>query len=210
MPLRLRLTLLFSLAAALAIGVAGVVFVAQLRDDLYDALDTGLPTRYAAAYQELASEPALARLRPTDEPILVQRLDGTILVSNPSAAGWTLSPELRQSALVADVYFTAGVGGHRIRAMASKAELPGGVAVLAVGVDTDVADDAAERVRSALLVGGPFAVLIIAVGASMLAAAALRPVARMRIEASSIGDMTPSGGSSCRIAVMRLRRLVRR
>lgn len=190
MPLRLRLTLVFSLAAALVIGFAGVVFVAQLRDDLYDALDTGLATRLTAAYQELASDPTLRGpwLRPSDQPILVQGLDGTVLGSNPSAAGWSLSPQLRRSALVADVYFTAGVGGRRIRAMASRARLPGGVAVLAVGVDTDVADDATERVRSALLLGGPFAVLVIGVGAWILAEAALRPVAQMRMEASSIGE----------------------
>lgn len=86
MPLSLRLALSFSVATAFAIGLAGLVFVAQLRDNLYDALDAGLPPRYSAAYQELASERVLAPPRATDELILVQGLDGTILGANQSVS----------------------------------------------------------------------------------------------------------------------------
>jgi hypothetical protein len=66
MPLRLRLAALFSLATAIAIAVARLIFLSQLRNDLYATLDTGLRAQMDATTQELASDgrlPALVRSR---------------------------------------------------------------------------------------------------------------------------------------------------
>jgi hypothetical protein len=191
MPLRLRLAALFALATAIAIAGAGVAFLSQLRSDLYDTLDTGLKAQMAATAQELASDGRLPPPRPDDDPILVQRLDGTNVQASPAAAGLTLSPGQRSSALAGEVFFTTETTGQRTRVLASTALLGRERVLVQVGTDTDISDDAIERVRTALIVGGPLAVVLVAVGAWLLADAALRPVERMRREASAIGAHDP-------------------
>lgn len=191
MPLRLRLAALFSLATAVAIAGAGTLFLGQLRKDLYATLDTGLRAQMAATAQELASDGKLPPFRPNDDPTLVQRLDGTTVQASPSASGLTLSPEQRTAALNGEALFTTDVRGQGTRVLASTAPLAGGQLLLEVGTDTDISDDAIERVQTALILGGPVAVLLVGVGAWLLADAALRPVARMRREANSIGERDP-------------------
>ncbi|HZS22415.1 MAG TPA: ATP-binding protein [Pseudonocardiaceae bacterium] len=191
MPLRLRLAALFSLATAVIIACAAVMFLAQLRDGLYATLDTGLRAQMDATAQELASDGKLPAFRPNDEPTVVERLDGTPVQVSPSAAGLTLSAELRKAALRDAACFTTNVGGERTRVLASTAYLHGMRVLVMVSTGTDVSDDAVERVRTALIVGGPLGVLLVGLGAWLLADAALRPVERMRKEASAIGEHDP-------------------
>jgi hypothetical protein len=168
-----------------------MAFLGQLRGDLYDTLDTGLKAQMAATAQELASDGRLPPPRPDDDPILVQRLDGTTLEASPSAAGLALTPDQRNAALKGEVFLTTESTGQRARVLASTAPLGREKVLVQVGTDTDISDDAIERVQTALLVGGPFAVVLVAVGAWLLANAALRPVERMRREASAIGEHDP-------------------
>jgi hypothetical protein len=63
--------------------------------------------------------------------------------------------------------------------------------VIAVSTDTDISDETVEGVQTALLLGGPLAVLVVGAGAWVLADAALRPVQRMRREANAIGEHDP-------------------
>ena len=191
MPLRLRLAALFSLATAAIIAAAALMFLGQLRDGLYATLDTGLQAQLDATAQELASDGELPQFRPNDDPTVVERLDGTVVQASPSAAGLTISPEQRKTAVSGTAYFTTDVGGSRTRVLATTAPLRGEQVLVIVGTDTDISDDAIERVRGALLVGGPLAVLLVGVGAWMLADAALRPVERMRREANAIGEHDP-------------------
>jgi signal transduction histidine kinase len=60
--------------------------------------------------------------------------------------------------------------------------------LIIVGTGTDVSDAAVARARSALLLGGPPAVLLVGLGAWLLAGATLRPVERMRRAAAEISD----------------------
>ncbi len=67
--------------------------------------------------------------------------------------------------------------------------MPGAPArVVVVASSLEGTDVAVDRVRNALLIGGGFAVVITGVGAWLLAAAALRPVERMRREAADISE----------------------
>jgi signal transduction histidine kinase len=112
-------------------------------------------------------------------------------VASPSAAGLTLTPVQREAALNSDVFFTTESLGQRTRVVVTAAPLAGEQVLVAVGTDTDISDDAVERVQAALSIGGPLAVLLAAAGAWLLADAALRPVQRMRREADGIGDHDP-------------------
>lgn len=191
MPLRLRLATLFSLATAIIITAAGFAFVAQLRSDLYATLDTGLRAQMDATIQELTSDGHLPPFTLNDDPTLVQRSDGTTIQASPAATGLTVSPALRQAAMHGPTYFTTDTTGQRIRVVVSIAPMPGDQTVVAVGTGTDISDDAVERVQAGLLVGGPLAVLLVGIGAWLLADAALRPVERMRREANSISEHDP-------------------
>lgn len=191
MPLRLRLAALFSLATAIVIAGAGLVFAAQLRNDLYATLDTGLRAQMDATTQELASDGRLPPFKPNDDPTMVQRSDGTTIAASPAATGLTISPATRQAAVNGPVFFTTDMTGERLRVLVANTSLAGQQAVVAVGTDTDISDDAIERVQAGLLVGGPLAVLLVGIGAWLLADAALRPVERMRREANAIGEHDP-------------------
>jgi len=60
--------------------------------------------------------------------------------------------------------------------------------LVVVATGTDVSDAAVERAGSALLLGGPPAVLLAGIGAWLLAGAALRPVERMRRQTAEISE----------------------
>lgn len=191
MPLRLRLAALFSLATAAILAAAAVMFLGQLRAGLYATLDTGLRVQLDATAQELASDGELPPFRPNDDPTVVERLDGTPVQASPSAAGLTISAAQRRAAVRDAAYFTTDVGGTRTRVLASTAPLRGEQVLVMIGAGTDISDDAVERVRAALIVGAPLGVLLVGLGAWLLADAALRPVDRMRREANDIGEHDP-------------------
>jgi hypothetical protein len=188
MPLRLRLALLFAAATALAIFAAGAVFLYQLRDNLDDALDKDLHARLSATVDELATEGRVLSFGHGGDFTRVENPDGTVVAGTPEAAGFQLSTERRAAALSGASTFTTEVAGQPSRMLASSALLKGSRVVVVVGTGTDIADDAVERVRTALLVMGPIAVALAGIAAAVLAGAALRPVERMRQEAETIGE----------------------
>jgi two-component system OmpR family sensor kinase len=191
MSLRLRLAVVFSLATALAITMAGMLFLHQLRDNLDDTLDTGLRARLS---ENIADPPTGAKLDPfgpREQFTLVQNLDGTVVAATPAATQLRLTPQQRAQALAGEVVFTTDVAGARTRILVSTAP-PGPRRVLvAVGTPTDIADDAIDRVQAALIAMGPIAVLAAGAAAWLLAGAALRPVEQMRREAAAISEHDP-------------------
>lgn len=188
MPLRLRLAVLFALATVIAIAVAGVAFLHQLGDDLHEALDSGLRARLIAVTEELATDGTLPSFGPGQEFSVVQNLDGGIVAATPNSSGMVLTPEQREQALTGEVAFTTEVGGDRTRVLAATTSLGPGRVLVVVGTGNDIADDAVERVRGALVVVGPIAAVLAGLAAWIMAAAALRPVEQMRREAASISE----------------------
>lgn len=194
MPLRLRLAVLFALATAMVIAVAGVAFVVQLRVSVDASLDPGLRARAAAVADELGAQndarDGLPPLRPADGIVQVRALDGRLLVTSPDAGTQPLldPAQLQQAVTGGEVSFTGVINGDRSRVLATTAAGAGGRVLVVVGTGTDVSDTAVTRVQSALWIGGPPAVLLAGVGAWLLAGAALRPVERMRRQAAEISD----------------------
>jgi signal transduction histidine kinase len=191
MPLRARLALLFSIATAVAITSAGALFVYQLGDNLYDTLDAELRERLAATSARLADSGVPGVIGPGAELTQIRDLTGRVLIETPHAAGLTLSPGRLRRALAGTEFFTSSVGSTRFRVLAAAVPVGTSRLLVLVGAGTDIADDAVERVRTALLVMGPMAVVLAGLAASILAAAALRPVEQMRAEAAAIGAHEP-------------------
>ncbi|NMI01667.1 sensor histidine kinase [Pseudonocardia acidicola] len=190
MPLRLRLALLFAVGTALVITVAGLGFLLQLRVSVDASLDTGLRSRAASVARELASEPAAApQVGQADQITQVLTPAGQLLASSAAAGpAPLLDPAQRMQALAGEISFIDIVAGDRSRLLATPATAGGRRLLVVVGTGTDVSDAAVDRVRSALLLGGPPAVLLAGFGAWLLAGAALRPVERMRREAAAISE----------------------
>ena len=188
MPLRWRLSLLFALATALAVVVAGPAFVLQLRVSVDASLDPGLRGQLA----DLSDDLTVAGPEPLGKGAIVQVLtsDGGVLASSPAAgAAPLLTAEQRRQARAGEVSFTADVDGHRTRVLAGPAPQDDDRGlVVAVAARTVVSDVAVERAALALLIGGPAAVLAAGAGAWVLAGAALRPVELMRRQAAEISD----------------------
>ena len=195
MPLRIRLTLGFTLAVFLLIAVVGLGFVLQLRTSLDATLDAGLVSR-AATLSEQYTAGGLAELRTfrDEEPVQVLTLDGRVLLSSPDLGS---RPVLDPRSL-ADVAarrvggdgpygFTTGNEDERTRFVASVLSDADGL-VLVVGTGTEIADIADEHIDTGLLVGGPIAALLAGLGAWWLSGAALRPVERMRRQSADLAE----------------------
>lgn len=191
MPLRLRLAVLFALATVLSIAGAGLAFLNQLGDDLHHALDSGLRSRLTAVTETLATPGPLPSFGSGLEFSLVQDTDGRTIKATPDPTVLVLTPAQRQEALDGEAVFTTDRGGDRTRVLATSAPLGDGRVLVITGTGNDIADDAVERVRAALIVVGPIAAVLAGLGAWVMAAAALRPVEQMRREAASISEHDP-------------------
>ena len=188
MSLRVRLALLFAACAAVAIAVAGVAFVVQLRAGVDASLDPGLRSRVRAITEELATGDGF-RAGPADQILQVIAADGRVLAASPGVADLTLlDPAQLRRARAGEDSFIAPVAGDRSRLLATTVSAAGQRLLVIVGTGTDVSDAAVARARSALLLGGPPAVALVGLGAWLLAGATLRPVERMRREAAEISD----------------------
>jgi heavy metal sensor kinase len=189
MPLRLRLAMLFALGTAAVIAVAALAFVLQLRVSLDASVDSGLRARVRAVADELTAEGTLPQLGPTAQIVQLRAPDGRLLASSPVAGTQLLLDATQwQRALAGQVSFTTTVSGVRSRLLATTVLVGGQRVLVVVGTASDVSDAAVDRVETALVVGGPPAVLLAGAGAWLLAGAALRPVERMRRQASDISD----------------------
>lgn len=195
MPLRIRLTLGFTLGVFLLIAVVGLGFVLQLRTSLDATLDAGLMSR-AAILTEQYSSGGLAELRTfrDEEPVQVLALDGRVLLSSPDLG----SRPVLDTRTVADVAarqvggdgpyaFTSGDEDERTRYQASVLSDSDGL-VLVVGTGTEIAETADEHIEGGLLIGGPVAALLAGLGAWWLSGAALRPVERMRRQSADLAE----------------------
>lgn len=194
MPLRIRLALWFAAATAIGIAAASIPFILQLRTGLEGSLDPGLRAHAVTVAGELANDGVASAIAAVPGIVQIQRPDGGLLAATTDAGGVPLlTADQRRQAMTGEVSLTTVVHGDRSRVLARPASIiRGGQALVVVGTGTDLSEAAVNRVRTAVLVGGPLAVLAAGFGAWLLAGAALRPVERMRRQAAAIGDRDPS------------------
>jgi two-component system OmpR family sensor kinase len=192
MPLRVRLGLVFALGTAVVIATVGLGFLLQLRASLDATLDIGLRDRAATLSAQLVRDGVGAlRLDQDESPVQVLTADGRVVATSPALGPGPVLDETRRRAALREpvpraLTFTAGSGDERTRFIAEPVRELG--QILVVGTETDISDAADDHVEKGLLVMGPIAVLIAGVGGWWLAGEALRPVERMRREATEMSE----------------------
>jgi signal transduction histidine kinase len=187
-PIRIRLTAAFTAVIALVLLAVGALTVAHTKESLDAAITESLTYRLANLRPlAAATDPTLAGGDPdTAQQIIAP--DGRVLAATPNLAGQTAvsSPSeldaARRGQLVADHPRLGNLEGP-VRVAAGAA--PGGRIVVAAQSLAD-RDAAVADLRNELATGFPIVLLAAALGAYLLAAAALRPVERMRARAAGI------------------------
>ena len=192
LPIRWRLTLMF--AAVMAVLLAGLIafLYFHFRSDLDYNINQGLRTRAqdiaGLVRQQDAQQTrgALGQL-PTTENNVVQVLGqrGQVL---GASAGFSSPPLLHPQEIPGA---TAGAKviqrGKELRLYAMP--LPNDHKIVVTGVFLSERDEALDKLDDALAIGVPPALLLATLAAYLLAAAALRPVERMRSRAATISTI---------------------
>lgn len=199
MRIRLRLALLFATGTALLVGVGGLVFLHQLHRGLIRSLDSALRTRADSLIQAIPDEsdgvnlrdPATRTSSSSGQALReVIRADGKVVDASDTLGGRRL---LRTSDLararrgafaVSSTNEAAAV--ERTRLLAVPFPHRGETWVAVVGASLEGTDNAIQRVRNAVVFGGPPIVLLSGVAAWLLAGAALHPVERMRRQVAEL------------------------
>jgi hypothetical protein len=198
-PIRARLALAAGAIALVLVVVGGVLFVRSFRSGQVDALDRGLVGQADTVARGLRAspdvdlgEPGRGGLVATGE-LVVQLLDedGAVVDSTREAGRQPVidagdAGRALRTPVFADVELEREHEPFRI--LARPFDRNGETLVLTVGSSLEETDASVDRVRDRLLVGGAIAVVVAAVGAWLLAGAALRPVERMRREASVLSE----------------------
>ncbi len=193
MSIRLRLTVVFTAAAAVLFSLGAWLFLTALSSGLLANIDGQLSTQLGLASRYLASSsatPSRTSTSPLPGEYLVQVIDpsGTVRGASPDAGNTPLlgGSELRQAATTR-VVRTASQEGERVRLAAEPlASHPGWAAVASVSLETY--DRTRHDVFNGLLVGGLVFVAAAGLGAYGLARAALSPVERLRRQVAALSE----------------------
>jgi signal transduction histidine kinase len=191
-PIRLRLTAAFAAAMVLVLAGVGIGTTAHFGAALDEAIDATLAehTRDLGTVAPEATGPLV------NTPDLVEQIltaDGRIRAASPRAAVVPLLTAAQAAAaatgrLRVDRVAVAGLAG-RARIVAAPAA--GGTRIVVVAASLAGRDRALADLRGELAVGLPLVLLAATGCAYLLAAAALRPVDRMRARAAAITGDTP-------------------
>ncbi len=192
-PLRLRLTAAFALAMAVLLASAGFLLYDRLQVSLDRTLDQGLRARaadVAALVTQADTGLSDSQFRPEFAQVLDPRgrvFDATPGLARPLLGGNELV-QARRGPLLAG----STLGSERVRLFARPVAAQGKRLVVVVGSPLETRDDALTALRTELLIGGPVGLVVASVIGYLLAAAALRPVERMRARAAAISGAPPS------------------
>jgi heavy metal sensor kinase len=198
LPIRLRVTLAFAGVMAVVLAATGLFVYLRLAAELDSAIDQGLRSRagdVTALIKQADSGLEEGGRSPLTEQgqSLAQILDpsGSIVDSTPALRERPLLSKAQvRSALHRTVYVdTSGEDGARL--LATPVDAQDQRLVVVVGTTLEERDHAVSNLGNLLLVGGPAALLLASLAGYGAAAAALRPVERMRQRAATIQDAAP-------------------
>jgi signal transduction histidine kinase len=186
-PIRIKLTAAFTVVMALVLLGVAALTVAHTRESLDAAVTESLSNQLANLRPIAADDDPLLAGGDSDTAQQIVAPDGQVLAATSNLAGQTaLSPSqldtVRRGNLFADQSRLGNLEGP-VRVAAGPA--PGGRVVVAAQSLAD-RDAAVADLRNELAVAFPIVLFVAAVGAYLLAAAALRPVERMRARAAGI------------------------
>jgi two-component system OmpR family sensor kinase len=188
-PLRLRLTAAFALAMTVLLTAAGLLLYQHLRTSLDRTLAQGLRARagdISALVNQADTGLREAGLR-TNGFAQVVDLRGKIVDQTPGVGKSLLTTSQLQRARIGPLFVKrATLGKDSVRLLAQPVSAQGRRLVIVVGNALGPRDNALATLRTELLVGGPIGLLVASAIGYLLAAAALRPVDRMRARATAI------------------------
>jgi signal transduction histidine kinase len=203
-PLRVRLALFFALATAVLVAGGGTLAVARLHAALVASVDAGLRARADNLVEGVTAAGGTVDFQDTGPEGLifpnetlgqVIGADGRVLqASDPAPPARLLDDAQLARARRRNLWLTTGGGRQARRLLAVPIGNGADGRVAVVGASLKGTDDAIGRVRTELVLGGIVLLALSAAGSWLLAGAALRPVERMRRQASEMSERTPSGG----------------
>jgi two-component system OmpR family sensor kinase len=199
-PIRVRLSLGFAVAALVIFGVSAVLFERSFRHGAESGLDPGLRAQATAIARSLPADGGGVGLQGNEagpsvatRDVVAQVLDARgRVVDATREAGDTpvIGPgvvlEARNDTVITDG--RVGKEGEHFRLLVKPVDTPAGLRLVVAGAELEPADNAVRRVREALVVGGIAVVAVAGAGAWVLAGAALRPVERMRRKAAELSE----------------------
>lgn len=197
LPLRARLTLIFASAMAIVLAATGFLLYDHLAASLDRTLNQSLRAR-AADVAALVVQ-ADSGLRDSRAGSYGGSGSGFAQVLDSRGRVFDQTPGLPQAPLLSAAQRTRALqatllirsahsAGDEVRLLASPVGAQGQRLVVVVGAPLGLRDEALSGLRNELLVGGPIALLLASLIGYLVAAAALRPVERMRARANTISD----------------------
>ena len=197
MSIRLRLAVVFTVAAAALFALGSWLFVGQLSAGLLTSIDAQLAARLGQAGRYLTG-PASAQAAGSAAPgeYVVQVIDpaGRVRGASPDAGTVPMLPAACcPMAARGRIILITSEEGERERLTAQPlAHHRGWVAV--AGVSLETFDGTLRDVSHQLVIGGIVFAAIAGLGAYGLARAALSPVERMRREVAALSERDPAPG----------------
>ncbi len=196
LPVRIRVTLIFTAVMAVVLGATGFFVYDRLRADLDDAIRGDLDTRAAALARAIRvndaglGEAARSVLRdPREGFAQVLTADGRLFDARVQRGAPVLSAaELRRANGSRIVFDERMVDGEPSWLLATPIGFEGRHLITVVSASLADRDHALGSLRELLLIGGPVALLLAALAAYATVGAALRPVEAMRVRAEAVSD----------------------
>jgi signal transduction histidine kinase len=194
LPIRIRLTLAFTLVMALVLAATGIFLYVRLGSGLANAIDQGLRARATdVSALERQASPGL-RNQPGADSGFAQVIGprGNVIDATPGLpAGLLLTAGPLATARLQARFFDQTINAEHVRLFAQPVTAQGQRLVVVVGASLGSRTEALSDLGRQLLVGGPIALLLASLAGYVLAAAALRPVERMGERAATISAASP-------------------
>jgi len=215
MPIRLRLSLGFALVMAILLALVGTLVYTQLENGLDGTIDRELSARLAGAVAIVGDDgddlgdPARDPLTRVDPGGYVQVLEPTGRVAGATSQNLAERPLITIDSLTGrNDDLDPGTGSvpardidvpeldGRLRVAAATARDDGVDYTVIAGASLEQRDETLSELRHLLWIGGPILLLLTTIAGYLIAAAALRPVERMReraawMSATSIDERLP-------------------
>jgi two-component system, OmpR family, sensor kinase len=198
LPLRVRLSATFAAVMAILLGATCLFVYTRLASALDDTIDAGLRSRaqdLAAVTQQAPSQLRHANraglIEPDESFAQIITREGSIVDATPQLATQQLLTRAQREHAIEHPPLFVDVGAigssdNASRLLAVPVGTGAGNLIVVVGTSLETRDEALSTLRAQLLIGGPIALLLASLAGYWLAAAALRPVARMQRRAARI------------------------
>ncbi len=200
LPLRLRLTLVFSVGMAIVLLGLGTYGYLQVSADLLASVDAGLRSR-AQVLVDAASRAEAGNVAATDGTLIdpdeafaqILEASGQIVDASSAVSGAPLLSPVEVGSVVDPTFITRQLDPQddRIRLLAVAVDGPPR-RVVVVGATLGDVTEATQRLLLVMGTIGSLAILITALAGWLLAGAALRPVEKMRREAAAVSASEPA------------------